>query len=152
MKTTSQKKRLKRRGVALVEGAIVLSVVLILILGFFDLGLAVTRYNALCEGSRRAARAVIVRGSMASDLGVVGTTTMNFTADDPGAIATSFRFLLATMDPKDVNIKIEWLDGDNQLDQKIRVTLSYQHKTAVPIPFGYGTRNLQSASTMYIAH
>ncbi len=66
---TSNTKLLKRRGAVLVEGGIVLTVMLIFLLGFFDLGVAVTRYNALSESARRAARTVIVRGEDATTLG-----------------------------------------------------------------------------------
>lgn len=136
----------------MVESTIVLSVAAILLLGFIELGITISRKNTLCESARRGARALIVRGSKASDLGAIGSTTQQFTADNSNAIASSFRFLLATMDPKDVNVTVEWLDGDNEIDQKIRVTVSYLHKPIVPLVYGFGNRTLQASATMAIAH
>jgi Flp pilus assembly protein TadG len=142
----------KRRGVSAVEGAIVLSVTVLFIFGGLDVGLLVTRYNALGEAACRAARAVAVRGSSADQLGTLGPTAMEFTADANNVVADSFRFLLPTMNPAEVSARIEWPDGTNTPDSRVRVTLQYQHHCHVPALLGYGNFLLQSTSVMAVAH
>jgi Flp pilus assembly protein TadG len=141
-----------RRGVTIVEGAIVLAVTLLFVLGGLDLGLALTRYNSLCEAACRAARCVAVRGATATELGPQGPVTMEFTADSSNVIAGSFRYVLATMQPADVRAVVEWPDGDNQPDDRVRVTLEYQHRPVLPLFLGYGDVNLQATSVMSVAH
>ncbi len=141
-----------REGATMVEGAIILSVTLLLIFGGLELGLAVTRYNALSEGARRAARCAMVRGAEATQLGSLGPTTMQFTADASNTIANSFRYVLATINPADVHVRVEWLDGTNQVDDRVRVTLQYQHQAIVPSLLGFGNFDFQAVSTVSIGH
>jgi Flp pilus assembly protein TadG len=142
----------RRRGVSIVEGAIVLSVTLLLVFGGLDLGIAATRYNALCESACRAARAAAVRGSSAQKLGTLGPATMEFTADASNPIADSFRYLLPTMNPSEVHARVEWTDGTNNPDDRVRVTLQYQHYPVLPLFLGYGGFSLQSISVMAVDH
>jgi hypothetical protein len=141
-----------RRGVSIVEGAIVLMVTLLIIFGGLDLGLAVTRYNALCEGACRGARAAVVRGSSATQLGQLGPATMEFTADASNPIADSFRYVLATMNPAEVQASVEWPDGTNEPDDRVRVTLRYVHHSHVPSILGFGDFSLASTSVMAVGH
>jgi Flp pilus assembly protein TadG len=141
-----------RRGATLVEGAIVLTVTFLLIFGGLDLGIAVTRYNALCEAARRAARCTVVHGSSATQLGSLGPTAMEFTAAADNDIADSFRYVLATMKPAEVNALVEWPDGGNQLGDRVRVTLEYDHHPVIPIFLGIGNLHLKATSTMSVGH
>ena len=141
-----------RRGASVVEGAIVLAVTLLLVFGGLDLGLAVTRYNALCEGARRAARSAIVRGAASTQLGSLGPTSMDFAAADSNAVADSFRYVLPTMNPAEVDVRVEWPDGSNQVGDRVRVTLEYQHRSVVPAFLGLGNLDLKAVSTMSIGH
>lgn len=138
-----------RHGVATLESTIVLGFVFVFLVVCLDLALAVTRYISLCEASRRAARAAIVLGGSDTTVGSVGSATWNFTADASNSVADAFRFALMTMDPRSVDSRIEWIDGDNEPDSRLRVTLQYQHRPLLPF---YGTIQLNSTSTMGIAH
>src|SRR5262245_42590854 len=105
-----------RRGATIVEGAIVLSILLLFIFGGMDLALAVLRYNALGEGACRAARCAVVRGKTATQLGSLGPGKMEFTADASNTVADSFRFVLATMNPAEVHATVEWPEGSHETD------------------------------------
>jgi Flp pilus assembly protein TadG len=52
----------KRRGAVILEGAIVICVFLVILLGTLDLGLAILRNNTLSEATRRLARAASFQG------------------------------------------------------------------------------------------
>jgi Flp pilus assembly protein TadG len=152
MRKTRFHKRGSRRGASLVEGAVVLVVTFLLIFGGLDMGLAVTRYNALCEGARRAAREAIVHGESSTQLGSLGPANMEFTANESNDIADAFRYVLPTINPAEVDVLVEWPDGGNQINDRVRVTLEYQHRSVVPVFLGVGTLNLKAISTMSIAH
>jgi Flp pilus assembly protein TadG len=136
----------------MVEGAIVLGVTALLIFGALDLALAVTRYNALADGARRAARRAMVHGSAASRLGPLGPTTMEFAADAANPIAAAAREILPAMDPQHVQVRVEWPDASNRYDDRVRVTLRYTHRSFVPLLLGYGNLDLQATSCMAVAH
>jgi Flp pilus assembly protein TadG len=145
--------RSQRSGVATVESAIVLSIYLLLLLGMMELSIAVVRYGMLADAARRVARTAITRGSMApNSLGTWGPATTETTADKSDPIAAAVRPTLATMDPKDVRIRVHWPDGGNQPDQRVHVTIAYTHYPLVPIPAWYTQIELQGDSTMRVAH
>jgi hypothetical protein len=112
----------------------------------------VTRYNALGESACRAARAAAVHGSTAQELGTLGPATMEFTADASNPIADSFRYLLPTMKPSEVHARVEWPDATNNPDDRVQVTLQYQHYPNLPLFLGYGDFTLQSVSVMAVEH
>jgi Flp pilus assembly protein TadG len=138
------------RGVPTVESAIVLSVLLVLLLGMLELSVALVRYTVVSESARRIARAAIVHGANTQQ-GVWGPATVNTDAGTDHPAASAVRSVLMTIDPSDVQINLQWPDGTNEPDQRIRVTVHYTHLPVVPIPW-YGQIQLQAVSTMRIAH
>src|SRR5438552_607017 len=75
--------RSSRRGITLVETAIVLNVFLLLILGTLDLGIATYRYNTLSQAARNGARQAAVHGALAAPaLAAWGPGTYSGTAGD----------------------------------------------------------------------
>jgi Flp pilus assembly protein TadG len=142
-----------RRGAAAVEAAIVLPVFLLIILGTLDLGLAVFHDNMLSAIARRTARQAIVHGALAPpQMTAWGPSSYAGTANDASAVALAVRPMLITMDPSLVQINVDWLDGGNQPDQRVRVTLTYQEQSVVPKFFGHAPIGLQAVSTMRILH
>src|ERR1700733_1730743 len=114
-----------RRGVAAVEGALVLSALMVLLFALLDLGLAVCRYNILAATARNLARAAIVRGADAApQLSAWGPNAYIGNAADSSAMATVAAAWLATMSPADVSVQLTWPDGDNQPDHRVSVQLN----------------------------
>jgi Flp pilus assembly protein TadG len=144
--------RERRQGVTLVESAVVLGVFAAILLGVLDLGLAVLRQNSLDATARRVARAAIVRGEMASHgQAVWGPTLVASRASSASQIATTARPALATINPHDVILVVDWPDGGNQLHQRVRVRMGYRHKSMFPLLYG-SHLDLQSECVMRIAH
>jgi Flp pilus assembly protein TadG len=149
----SRQSRKARKGAVLVESAVVLMCFLVLVLGTLDYGLAVLRYNALSEAARRLARAAIIHGEMAApETTCWGPTSYVGNAADGSEFATTVQPALVAMSAEQVNIQLEWPDGGNRLDQRVQVTVSYEHHSAIPSIFGSSTLQLRAASLMRIVH
>ena len=142
-----------RRGAALVEGAIVLTVFLTIIFAMFDLGLAVMRENTLAEAARRLAREASLRGEKAAaDRPLWGPASRIETADAPTDLASTARSKLLMVDPADVQIEVTWPDGRNRSGDRVTVVLTYQHHTTLPFLFGSEPLELRGESTMRIEY
>jgi len=135
-----------------VEGAIVLSVFLAVLMAMLDVSLAAARYNALSECVRRAGRMAIVRGERSPASKQFGPATWEGTAADTHAVTPSLRPLLIAMPAGSVHIKMSWPDGGNEVGKRVRVELSYSQKPTVPFLLGTEPWNLTAASTMRIVH
>ena len=141
------------RGAAAVETAIVLLVILTITVGMLDLGMGVFRNNILSQAARQGSRIVIVHGHLAPpQLSEWGTTTYTGRGDSADAIPTAIRPYLAGLDPSQVNIRVEWLDGHNELEGRVRVTVSTTYQPFLAVIFGNSTYNLAASSTQRIAH
>lgn len=155
-RSTIQKRHLEshaRRGATLVESSFVLGVLLTVLFGMFDVGLAVMRQNTLTEAARLLARSAIVHGALASpQSNRWGSGTIQTTGADGSPPAAVVRPLLLTMDPSAVNLGLRWLDDDNQPGHRVVATLSYQHQPMIPFILGSGPINLSATSTMRISH
>jgi hypothetical protein len=126
------------------------------VFGMLDLSLALLRTNLLSEASRRGARLAIVHGQMApagTDGGPWGPTTINVAASTSGVpIVDDIKPMLVGMDPSQVTIKVEWLDGGNAVGQRVRVTVSGSYQPMMTFIFGNPSIPLSASSTMPIAH
>ncbi len=136
----------------LVEGAIVLNVCLVLILGMLELGIAVLQHNELSEGARCVARRAIVRGSMCTDASPWGPAMYSGTAADGTEPAQTLNSTLVGVNPAEVQLQAAWLDGDNEPGSRVRVTINYQHKPLIVYLLGNYTIDLRAVSTMRIVH
>jgi len=142
-----------RRGVAALEGAIVLSVFILILFVMLDLGLMVLDYNLLTAGSASLCRAAMVHGSMAAPQETMwGPTTVAGNAADGTQYSQSFQQDLVTLPLKDVKYTLEWTSGTNQPDDQVRATLTYQYQPIIPFVLGNQGINLQSVSTMRVDH
>ena len=145
--------RRDRHGVAAVEGALILSALMLLLFVLLDLGLAVCRYNILSAAARNLARAAIVRGADAApQLSAWGPNPYSGNAGDSSAMATVAASWLATMSPGDVSMQLTWPDGDNQSNHRVSVQLGYNHQFLTSFLSLGNALSLQAQSTMLIMH
>ncbi|QDU31649.1 hypothetical protein ETAA8_68090 [Anatilimnocola aggregata] len=143
--------RRNRRGAAMVEGAIVLSVCALL-LGMLELSLMLVNHTMMSEGARRVARAAIVRGDRCGSMGEWGPAQLTINANDSHAAAAVLREVLFTLPPADAQIQITWLDADNSAGDRVRVNVNHTHRPIVPV-WGWNTGLvLSGTSTMQIMH
>jgi hypothetical protein len=150
--TADPRRHAVRRGVAVVEGAVVLTVLLLLLFVILDLGLAVARYNILAATAREVARAAIVRGSLASpEAAPWGPATYTGTAADGSEIAQIAADWLAAIPPSDVAVTVRWPDAGNREGDHVEVELRYFHDALPMLDFGSGF-DLRARSSMRIVH
>ena len=137
----------------MLETAITLPVLLVIILGIIDLGVAVMRQNSLAEAARRGTRAAIVHGdSYETQQAVWGPSPFTGTAADETPQAGAVRPALFLMQPADVSFQMEWLDGTNWPDKRVRVTVTYANQPIFPFLMPESLTTLQAVSTARIAH
>lgn len=149
---SGSKAQRSRRGMALVETAVVLSVWLILLFGLLDLGLAVLNANDLADAAQQVSRSAVVRGSDSSPYFTAwGPASYGGTAASGDDIAAQVANVVTLMPRSKVNILVEWLDGDNDEGDRVRTTLTYTHPLIVPKLFGFSSCQLTAVSTMRIA-
>ncbi len=142
-----------RTGAAMVEMAIVLNVFLMLILGTFDLGIATFRFNTISQAARQGARQAIVHGKLAPPaMTAWGPATYNGTAGDGSVYAQAVSPMLVGFDLNKVDIKLEWLDGGNEVQQHVRFTVSTEYRPILSSLFSASSYPSTAASTMPIAH
>lgn len=157
MKRAQTKKGLStsrgRRGAAVVEGAIVLTSLIVILFGMLDLSLLVLESNTLAEAARRLCRQAAVHGQMASpQMTTWGPTSVSGTAADGTEFAQALRPELVTFDLTKVNFVIDWPDGANQPDNRVRVTLRYQYQPMMPFVLGSTAVPINMVTTMQVAH
>lgn len=144
-----------RRGATVLELSIILWVFLMVTSGILDLGIGVFRYHILAQAARQAARRAIVHGSNAAKLGPWGWTTIDVAASDNGTpivdgTGDGIQSLLVGCDLANTRIKLEWLDGSNAPNKRVRATVATPY---VPVTLLFlHPLTLQAASTMPIAH
>src|SRR4051794_9867306 len=145
----------KRRGAALVEAAITTTAFMALMFGMVDLGTGVLRNHMVSEAARQGARQAAVHGSLAPSAwngGAWGATAFSGTGSSTNPIATGIMSYLNGLDPSQVNIQAQWLDGGNKAEQRVQVTVSTTWTPMVTSLFGGQAYNLSASSTMPIAH
>lgn len=142
-----------RRGAVLAEGAIVLTVFLVLVLGTLDLGLATYQYNTLSQAARQGARQAAVHGALAtSSMTTWGPTTYTGTAGDGSVYAQAVSSMLVGFTLSKVTIKVEWIDGGTAVQQRVRYTVSTTYTPTISSYFSSASYSMSAASTMPIAH
>jgi Flp pilus assembly protein TadG len=163
----------RRRGAALVEAAITLSLFLTLVFGMLDLGIALFRKHVTSEAARQGARNAIVHGYLApngSSLNAWGptpsyypaltsqslysaSTSYTVQADNPSDdLAGTIRPYLAGLDPSTVTIRARWPDGDNALGNRVTVSVTVPYQHLVPFIFGESTITIGASCTMTVVH
>lgn len=140
--------RVRRRGAALVEAALVLPVTLTSIFVILDLGLAATRSNSLSACARHAARMAIVHGERSQE--PLGPQTWTGTLADDYPLAKVIRNCLLSMPPDDVSMTVTWPDDRIRDGDRVQVQLTFNHASILLDLFG--EFELTATSTMRIVH
>lgn len=142
-----------KTGAVMVEMAIILNVFMLLVLGILDLGLATYRYNTISQAARQGARQAIVHGSLAPPaMAAWGPTTYTGTAGDGSVYAQAVAPMLVGFVLDDVTIRVEWPDGGNSLQQRVRYTITTEYRPILTSFFSSSSNIQSAASTMPIAH
>jgi Flp pilus assembly protein TadG len=143
----------RRRGAAVIEGAVVLSGLFVVLFGMLDLGLAVLEFNTLSEASRRLCRQAVVHGQMAApQMTAWGPATVSGTASDGTQYAQALSPELATFELSNVKYTINWPDGSNRYDDRVQVTVTYKYQPMMPFVLGSSAVPLQAVTTMQVGH
>ena len=125
-----------RHGAVILEFAIVAPVVLLLLIGSLDLGLAVYAYNTLAEGARAGTRYAAVNGTgggaTASDVADIVLDAM------PGVKAQNLK------------VQVSWPDGNNLPGSRVTVVVTYSYRPVARL-LGLDTLEFSSSSTMTIS-
>jgi Flp pilus assembly protein TadG len=149
----------KRRAAAMLSTAVVLTLFLTLVFGMIELALAVFNQHVVTQAARQLARKAIVHGQMAppkltawspGTLGGSGTA-YSVAATDSGEVATALQPYLAGLDLRRTSLSLEWLDGNNELESRVRAQVTTTHQPFLTFIFRTGW-TLRGESTMQIAH
>jgi hypothetical protein len=162
--------RKKRRGAALVEGVMVTSFFVTLVFGMIDLSIALFRKHVVSEAARQGARIATVHGYLAGASSTMiawgptpsyfpaltqrsvyaGSNSYSVQADSSSdELADAIRPYLVGLDPSTVTLQIVWPDGNNDLGNRVSVTVTvpYSH-----LFLGADSINLGATSTMTVVH
>jgi Flp pilus assembly protein TadG len=141
--------RCTRRGSALVEAALILTILLTLIFGMIDLGLGVMRFNMISHAAREGARQAMVNGQYSLYPWPPGT----WNASTPGQrVVDAISPQLVGCDLTQTTINVAWVDGTNEIQQRVRVTIDTTYQPLMTYLFGAGPLHLEAASTTRFAH
>jgi Flp pilus assembly protein TadG len=152
MRRRSRESR-RRRGVVLAEAAFTLPVFLTLVLAVLDLGLGLFFQEVVSQAARQGVRRAIVHGRLAAPRQTSwGPAPYAATAGGSDEIAAAIRPNLTVLDPGRVTVRVDWLDGGNDPQQRVRVTVSTTWTPLLLSLFGSRPWTLTAASTMPIAH
>ena len=137
------------RGQALVEMALMLPVLVLLLVGVFDLGRAVWLSNSLAMAVREGTRYGVVHGALSASPAGPGSAT--YTAPDVDTAIASSVQRYATGIP-DLTVHASWPDGNANRGSRIVVSASFPFTPILAQAFlGNALRvSLQSSSTLVI--
>ena len=139
-----------RTGVTTIEFAFVFSVFLFIVLGFFELGVMLVRHNLLADAAERVLREATVRGSesAAQQWGPAEISTNGSDSMINGVITPSVVMMAANQ----IQVDVQWPDGNNRPGSRVRVSLSYQHNAIVPYVWGADLLTLQAGCEARVSH
>src|SRR4051812_13670270 len=115
----------RRRGASMVEAVITTTALTTLMLGMVDMGVGIFRMHILSEAARQGARQAAVHGAQAVVLGSWGPTTAGPLAGNSGnsKVAGMLPYLTG-LDLSTVNVTFEWPDNNNNVESRVRVTVT----------------------------
>ena len=102
-------------------------------------------------------RRAVVHGELADRLGSWGppgqASSTQGTADvDFHEIASVIRPFLTGLDPSSVSVTADWIDGNNRLGSRVKVSVKADHHLMFVRMIGLDPITLEGSSTMQIAH
>ncbi len=136
--------RVRRRGVTMLETAIVAPLMLILLLGVMDLGIAVYANNTLAEAVRAGTRYAAVHGLKSPSPAGTGSNNANVEGIvrqyAPGCMSAQ------------LVVQSVWPDGNNSPGSHVTVSATYDYNLGVTTLLGFRNLKFKSTSTMVIQH
>jgi Flp pilus assembly protein TadG len=138
-----------RRGAALVEAAITLGILITIMFGMLDLGLGVMRFNMISHAAREGVRQAMVKGGFSYTPWFPGTWAASAAGN---SVVDAISPQLVGCDLTKTTITLEWVDGTNAVEQRVRVTINTSYQPLMTWIFGAGPLQLQAASTSRFAH
>jgi hypothetical protein len=142
-----------RAGATIVESSVALGVMCLFLFGILDVGLALVRLNSVTEAARRVTRMAITHGSKCKPTqGTWGPNELVLNADASHSAAQTARPYLPAMNWSQVEIRLQWLDGDSLPDSRVRATVSTTHYSIALGLFSSQGFRISGQSTMRIAH
>lgn len=137
-------------GQALVETALVLPLLLLLIVGLFDVGRAIWLSNTLASAVREGTRYGIVHGAQSG--APTGPGSASYTPPDTDTLITARVRTYATGVPSTLTVLSTWPDGNANRGSRIVVTATFPFTPILSQVFiGSGLSiTLRSSSTLVI--
>ncbi len=138
------------RAQALVETALVLPLLLLLIVGLFDIGRAIWLSNTLATAVREGSRYGVVHGALSGSPTGPGAAT--YTAPDTDTAITAQVRNYATGVPNNLTVQSTWPDGNANRGSRIVVSASFPFTPILAQVFlgsGLGI-TMRSSSTLVI--
>jgi hypothetical protein len=138
------------RAQALVETALVLPLLLLLIVGLFDVGRAIWLSNTLATAVREGSRYGVVHGALSGS--PTGPGAASYTPPDTDTTITAHVRSYATGVPDTLTVRSTWPDGNANRGSRIVVSASFPFTPVLSQVFlgsGLGI-TLQSSSTLVI--
>lgn len=152
----TNKAKTRRAGTSVVEAAIVATVFFVLVFGMLDLGLGLFRQSLISQAARQGARQAAVHGRLAPagwNGGAWGPTTIDVPATANGIpLVAAVQPFLVGFDLDQTRVKAEWIDGANDVEDRVRVTVTTTYQPMFAFIFGGQGIPLSASSTMPIAH
>ena len=141
--------RERDRGQALIEMALMLPVLVLLLVGVFDLGRAVWLSNTLATAVREGSRYGVVHGALSASPTGPGSAT--YTAPDVDTAITSQVERYATGVPN-ITVNASWPDGNANRGSRIVVSASFPFTPILAQAFVGNALHvtLRSSSTLVI--
>jgi Flp pilus assembly protein TadG len=142
--------RTRERGQALVETALVLPILVILLVGLFDVGRAIWLSNTLATAVREGSRYGVVHGALSGS--PTGPGSASYTPPDTDTVITERVRSYATGVPSTLTVQSTWPDGNANRGSRIVVTASFPFTPILSQVFLGGGLNvtLRSSSTLVI--
>jgi Flp pilus assembly protein TadG len=137
-------------GQALVETALVLPLLLVLIVGLFDVGRAIWLSNTLATAVREASRYGIVHGALSGS--PTGPGSASYTPPNDDTVITAQVRRYAGGVPSNLTVLSTWPDSNANRGSRIVVSASFPFTPILSQVFLGGglTVTLQSSSTLVI--
>jgi hypothetical protein len=153
----------RRRGAAILEFALAIPLFLMALLSIVDFGFINLRHQRLTDATCYIARKAAVRGLLSTDpwgpdpvleldRSISDISALPIDATDGAVISAMFLDRLTGIPAEDLSLKVEWIDGGNDVrkDHRVRVTAGVRCRTV--LSFGLFDRTIQSVSLTPISH
>ena len=142
-----------RRAAALAEFGVILGAWSVVFFATFDFGISTFRSNLVTHVARQAVRMAIVRGADAGpELPVWGPAAITRKLTDDNEVAATIRQAAGGLLTSGFEVLLEWPDGDNEPESRVRATVTSTHESILAGFIGRGKIPVRSVSTMRIAH